>query len=675
MGHWGGHTGWHVAICGAILIGLLVAGLAGPAVAQSSNSTVNATTDWPLHKQPSNVSEAGERTAVVSRLEADLAQRLNLTAIAVQDRDFDEADLALGKAYLQRVEQYEEVAEGENVSRIVEELNASREQLQELAAVAADAEETLQAYREARDAGNEERARRLARDLVASGQQVQQLGTELQGDLDQLSDATGMNIGEAQETIAQVVNQSETATDRLADDAFVETRLTAEAVDPRGSPLEPVVITGQVTAADGTSVQNGTVAITGIDDEAQTTTDADGRFRLAYRPTLLPTTTDAVTVAYQPADAAPYRAASESVSIAPARRTGTLTAESTVDRVGYTDQLQVTATARVDETPMADVPIVATAGPLRLTGRTNASGQVTLVRSIPPDLPAGEQTLRIGLATTNRSLALPPVTRSLTVTETPTTLTVSATTSTAPNVSADSTQTIVSGRLQTPVGTPAEQPITIRVDGESATTVLTDSTGAFDATLTLSDDRRHTITAAYDVAGTNLAPATTTVTVGTGLSSQQVALLGGGLVGLVALAGVILYRRGWRPGSVDDDPDSRGGTVGSDAGDGSPPTTAADLASVIDTAERLQADNPDAAAALAYGTVRATLLRELEAPRGATHWEFYRTCKQDGFSDATVEDLETLTEYYERAVYAPDGLSEQAAQDAIALARQVAAAT
>jgi hypothetical protein len=266
----------------------------------------------------------------------------------------------------------------------------------------------------------------------------------------------------------------------------------------------------------------------------------------------------------------------------------------------------------------------------------------------------------------------------------------------------DAARVALSGRLRTAEGRPvANQPVALVVNGSILDTVSTDEAGRYEGTLTVpdrlaADDEPVTlqVAVAFDGRGTNLDDSREQALVtlvpgsdGSGSDGQEgtgpdggpgSTTVGGWLpiglwpalgavlaVVILGVVGAVVVRR--RRGSTEavaseSEPDDGSGStaVAADATDdeSEPATT--------ETArERLEAGAPDAAVELAYLGVRETVGTELRVQGARTHWEFLEACRAAGLEDERLAALETLTETYEQAAFAPTAVDAERAREAI----------
>ncbi|WP_255171378.1 DUF4129 domain-containing protein [Natrononativus amylolyticus] len=78
---------------------------------------------------------------------------------------------------------------------------------------------------------------------------------------------------------------------------------------------------------------------------------------------------------------------------------------------------------------------------------------------------------------------------------------------------------------------------------------------------------------------------------------------------------------------------------------------------------------PDAAVRSGYAAVRRSLELRHDGGSTLTHWEFYRRVSTDDLDDA--EHFRTITERYERAKFARDGVRDEEATAVLERAKRL----
>jgi hypothetical protein len=339
--------------------------------------------------------------------------------------------------------------------------------------------------------------------------------------------------------------------------------------------------------------------------------------------------------------------------------------------------------------------------------RADANGTFALETALPADVAVGEVDVRAQVALEGRAIARTAATTTLRVQATPTELSVNAT-------GIDAYRVVVTGRLRTADGRPvANQPVALVANGTVLQTVSTDAAGQFDGGLIMPDGltaANGTVTvrlaAAFDGAGTNLEGSRATARVQlvppaneTGSEGQNQA--GGGVdpdggpgsstvdgwlpfglwpalgvvlaVVVVGVVGVVVVRRRRSTDESDTVADEAATAASADPGiaTGTADPGESAPAPIEAATDRLAAGDPDGAVELAYLGLRGELEATLAIDGARTHWEFLEACGRTGLDEERLATLETLTETYEQAAFAPTAVDAERAREAISHAGSV----
>jgi hypothetical protein len=664
----------------------------------SDNETETSDNGITRHRRPED--HGADEDDLGGWLSDQLANRFGEGAIQISEGQYDSARNLFGEEYEEQLGQYIEVTNaGEEEEQRLREAGDKQE---ELADLLAEFEETRGAYEQALDAGDADRARELARELVALADQIESLSVDLQELLDEIEEITGEDLSEAIESVSEVSEEIKSEAQSIAAEQLTETELDIDTAQDSASFLDPLEVNGTLTTADGDPIANNTVRLRFASDvqapgatpeDVLVTTDENGSFTATYRPTSVSTDISSLEVEYIPAIDSEYLGSSDSVTVHIEQVEPALTLASAPDTVSFGTELTVSGDLGVEDIPVDGVPLEIRLGGQRLGTVHVSNGSFTETVVVPATVPDGERELTVQLPYENRALAGVDETRAVTVEETATALSTTA-------MAASTIE--VNGTLQTVDSVPvADQPVYIRLNGTDVTTVRTTDDGAFAATIEIPDELHNqevTVTVVYQGSGANLAPSQDEHTVvippggngedpgqssadgdtgplsaiagdDTGLSSAVGVILGLGVV--LVLAGIIwLYRR-----ESDDSPaDSQGGQSGSDSTGGKTTTKATETASLLDQAtEHLQRGRPDRAVQTGYVAVRRHLESELGITGPLTHWEFYRNCQHSEQLGENDGDnlLRSVTERYERATFGSDDLSIAEGERALTRARQL----
>ncbi|MFB6161780.1 MAG: DUF4129 domain-containing protein [Haloferacaceae archaeon] len=565
--------------------------------------------------------------------------------------------------------------------------------------------ETYDEYQEAREAGDTERARELARRLLELQPRVTNASNALVGDYRVISNATGANLADSAATVEAVEGNVTATTEDVAADLFVETTLTVTAADSRVSFDDPLRLSGRLRTDDGAPLAGRTVTLVVGDRRLETTTDDTGRFALSYRPTTLRTDVDAVRVRYDPRNDSVYLPASARVPVTVDQVRPTVTVARTPATVGFVDALTVRGRVAANGTGAAGVPVTVTLGGVRIGAtRTAADGRYVVRGLVPAAVASGSRSVRATVPLEDRALAETSNATPVTVTTTPTTVTVNGT--------AVGPRTVrVRGRLATADGTPVPgQPVTVAVAGERVTTITAGQGGQYGGRVTVPSDvpANATVTVAvqYRDEGTNLGPSRAETTVSLPAATEDVNAAGMGPIGMVALAALVALgglvvllggyafvtgARPWRSSSIGDWAQAVG-LVGSDDGDAdavstdddatstatastegpaaddpAPPTEATTPTLVEYAREQVETGDPDRGVVAAYVATRRALADRVGDEATRTHWEFFEHATS-ALDENERNRLRTLTEAFERAAFASTSASRDDARDVVTAA-------
>lgn len=681
---------WGSVFVVAVLCVSVVAGSMGVVAATSSNTTTttattNETTNATSpHTNPEEIDESGDDHQVANYLAARLGGRLNASAVAISEGEYEQGRVPLGGEYETLLDQYAVVAEDIDAEETAAQFELTREQQLALAASIAETEATAEAYQQAVENGNDEQARELARDLLETAEEVNTTATDLQQQYTALEGNASIELDGAQLAIEEVQQSVGQATAAIVEREFTETTLTARTDRPTLTTGDPATVSGRLTAANGTPIENASVTVGIEGDTVSTQTDANGTFETAYHPLVAPATATNLTVAYVPGRTEPFLPATATVPITiPNQTATTLRLTNTTETAGFDESVQATGTVRLTEEidrSLAGIPLVLTVDDQRLaTATTDAEGRVTLTGSLPANTPVGDTTLQIAIDREGLAIERATASAPISVLSTPTALSLTATS----NETTENRTVNVTGRLTTTDGTALTgRPVRITAGGTDLGTIETNATGRYEANYTLPatvGGDSVSVTATFDGAGTNLAESTASHQVsltGTGLALSRVEAIaiGGGIV-VTSITALVAWRREWgrswglfgqRPtaddraiaGETSTGDTSDAGALGDDPADdpGEPA-----IQSLLATAQAaLGAGQPDEAVRAAYMAVRARLGAAETSAETQTHWEFYRQWQDD--DKIETAQLQTVTEAYEAAAFAPDMVSaEQAA--------------
>jgi hypothetical protein len=658
------------------------------------------------HRNPSEVREEGNVTELESHLSRLLATRLGDSIVRLDRGEYDRARQLVGPEYDSILDRYVSVSRerrGERESRFEEAGRTQREFVDSVA----EYRQKREAYQTAKQAGDEVRARELARDLntvadrsVASRDRLVEDYTTIQSD-------TGLNFTAELSQVEALADEIENEQAQIRSVEFFTTTLTLEEAEAAGSFENPIVVSGRVTSPDGTPEPFGPARFT-VGARPYTTRVADdGAFEFAYRPTAVPVGRQTLDVAFVPRNDSVYLGSNTTMTATVEQSTPTVTVDTAPTRTAFGAAYRVVGRVTVGDVPVDGTEVTLWMGGTRLNAtETNETGIVAFTGLLPAAVPAGDRTVRVGLAEAGRALAPTSADVPVVVEATGTALTLDADLEALESVA-------VSGSLTTTNGdVVARQPVDLSFDGSVVGTVVTDSDGGFETVLWVPPDLgtggELTVEAAFDGDGTSLEPTRETDSVTlpvrrsgaaaddpAGLQSSFAGLLGidaealgdgvvarllaivlsaplwsGGVVVASVVASVLAYRR--RVGA-----DATGGAPGDGDGASAAPTdtdadggsiAVADLPAVLlgVARARLAAGDPVDAVEYSYLAARLWFVHARGVPKRGTHRQFLRSADADrSLADSERARLSDVTTRYERAVFSPTSPTEEDASSAI----------
>ncbi|MFC6716037.1 hypothetical protein ACFQGT_17730 [Natrialbaceae archaeon GCM10025810] len=649
-----------------------------------ANDTDAEPDDDPVrHRNPDDYDEDGDLEGVEAWLNERLTTQLQEGAIQLEEGEYDLAREYVGEEYRDRLRQYVEVTGDTDGESDAEAFNRTGERQAELTEAVADYRETKAEYERAREAGDEDRARDLARDLEDRADEIEALGGSVDDGYEEIETETGADLSDSRDSIDTVTAGVQTDQAEVREREFTETELTLVPESTVISFVEPLVASGEVHAVeedgDGAPLANEelTLAI-GNHTERVETNDA-GEFTLTYRPTDDPLSTEELTVEYVPDDGSTYLGdeTTVDVSLEQAEPDITLDDAETSDEVGYGDDAAVAGELAVDETPVTNATLDVTLEGERIGTVAVEDGAFSGTADVPASVPEGEGELGVELPEEGRALAPTADTTSVTIRETESALSLDAT-------ALDEREVVVSGTLEASRESDGEgiegEPVQIRIGGTDVATLTTDEDGAYEDTVTVPESIEGdevSVVATYKGRDSNLASAEAESAVAIadagGLAAvPSQAWLGGAFLATIAAAGVVWwYRR--RNERIDPSPAEPGSVTTEGTSPDTPEATASPDAvdALLEHAsEHLSSGRPDEAVQTGYAAVRRALTVRLDERIGAlTHWEFYRRVR--AVDESAAAALHDVTRGYEHATFDRDSLTTDEASGLLERARRI----
>ncbi|WP_267161550.1 hypothetical protein [Halovenus salina] len=664
--------------------------VSGPTgVALQVNDTDGGDNETERHRNPDDRDGNGDEEAVLSWLSGRLAGKLGDGAIQISDEQYELARDILGDDYDDRLEQFVDVSGGSDETDTFREAGDKEEELVDLRE---EFEETRAAYEEAVENGNTERARELARKLVALAEQIEDVSADLEALLAEIESISGEDLSDARAAIEQVQNESISEATEIAEREFESTELSVDIATERISFLDPAVLTGQIQTVEGEPLANEEIQLTVGNESHTVETGPDGAFSLEHRPTDLPLSAETLSISYVPEPNSVYLGSEASVPVTVTQVEPTMDIRVATETVGYGDTVTISGNLSVENVPVSGVPLSVTLGGREINTIQVTDGSFESAVEIPANVPAGEQELTVSLPFENQALAGVTETQAVTVEETETALSVTASQVNGTALSVSGTVTTVDG-----LGV-GGQSVEITLDGERVGTVMTRADGSFATTLAITPDEdgeEVQIGAAFDGTASNLrsSQGDTIVTLelpanpgGSGSAAkgdtspidtiEKNVLLPGTVLGsgvlLLMLGAVWWYRRPNNEDTTTDD-----GTVRDEGAVGGREANVLD--SLFDHATtHLESGDANSAVQASYSAVRRQFEATIDAGRALTHWEFYQAYRnasdgadEESASETTEDALRALTEAYEQAAYSPDGVQIEEATRTVERARQL----
>ncbi|WP_436932590.1 hypothetical protein [Halosimplex halobium] len=609
------------------------------------------------HDDPDAVSEDGEISQVQGWLTQRLSNRLSDSAVQISQGQYEQAQSVIGDDYDSRLEQLVDVAgetDSESDDEASERLSALQRAQRNYSTAAAEYNETYQDYQEARQAGDEDAARRYARELQEIERNVTRFNRTLVENYGQVENLTGADLSTATRSIGSTSENITTQQRQIERELFTPTRLEIQPESATIAYDDPLTIQGQVTQANGTALADRSITLRIHTRTRTVETDADGAFTLEYRPRTLPANASTLRIEYVPEAESVFLPANATVGVTVEQVEATIAIRTAPERVGFGDQVEMAAQLVHDGEPVSGVPLTAAIGGYELqNARSTDDGSATMTGRVPATVPTGESQSTVSLAVADRAVTAAPATAPVTVTETATALTI-----TGERVG----ETVeLSGQFTTVDGDPlGDRSVSLTISDSDDRTVRTDENGTYSVTLPRSElsdgvNGSLAVTARYDGSGTNLGSVDTSERIQFESFGPPTDQSSGGIpLDLVAVVAVCLLAAGVAVGvlrisrSDDGDGHSPNGTVGGSDPGNETPDAVQDRPDFSTSRSLLEANQPDAAVRHTYQQLRDHLTSETAVRHSDTHWEFLAKCRQSGLPEDQTAVLEELVQTYER---------------------------
>lgn len=532
-------------------------------VATPSNES-NETNRSIRHRDPRGLSEDGDLSELERSLANRLASSLNESSVAIDQGQYDRARSILGDRYDTVLERYVRVTRETPERRDdTRQFHSTRNEQSAFVETVSTYRERRVEYDRAKRAGDEGRARELARELNELAVEAEERNERLSREYDGLGDESGRDFSVAKQSLSNVQRNISAEQAVIREAEFVETALDVTGVGGGGSFVDPVRISGRLVDETGVPLANQSVRIAINDTEVETETDADAVFSVAYRPVTDGLGEQSLTVEYVPRTDSVYLGSRATATAVIAQSTPTLTIDDSSTRARFGDRVVVSGSVAVSDRPAAGVPLNVSVGDVFVGKATSDDvGDFRFEGSLPASVDSGAQQLWVAYPFEGRALAPNRTSTPFAVGSTRTRLSVDGKQAALESLA-------VAGRLRTSDGRPvAGQQVTVYVAGQESAVAETTTTGLFATNVWLPSSTvgrsAADVVVVFDGTGTNLVSsrANTRVPI-VGAGAKRGGVGGGGGGGSDGTGG---------SGGTDgerDERDSTGGGVAGTAGGGS----------------------------------------------------------------------------------------------------------
>lgn len=618
----------------------------------------------PYHEHPDEYEGDGDRDAIRDWLGGWMSGQLSDSVIEVTEGEADRARELLGDDFADRLSQFAEVSdEDDDEPDVYDDARDDHERFVELYE---QYNETWAAYEAAVAAGDTEEAHALAREINDLADEILELTGRMldRVEIVPLSEEAIEHVEETRDRVSEDQEQVQTV-------HFYETELTVEAVDATASFVDPAIVSGTLTDADGDPVANRSIELVVGETTHVVDTDADGSFTIEYRPMTRALDATNLTVAYVPDPASEFLASEDTVALDIEQVTPDLAVDVEPDAGGFGEELIVTGSLAVEAIPVDGVDLEIVLGGQAVGTATVSDGHFETAVTIPGEVPAGTADLSVRLPLEDRALASVVEVTEVEIDETETAVDLTA------DVEGD--ELVVEGGVETVDGQAVDAgTVAIYVDGEEQTEI--GASGEFTERLTIPDDAGDNLTvrAAFDGTGTNLGDSDASVAVtheapATGPTSWWLAVAIS-VVLVVGAAAVWVYVRA---GGSDDEPrDPPEIAIGSEP-DATPSQPDPHIAEQFleNATAAIDGERYDDAVADAYVAARLVMAEHVPPEGPMTHGEYAQYVRtvglENGLDAATVDRFEEVTDAFEHASFAPASMDSAEATAALEQARSL----
>jgi hypothetical protein len=602
---------------------------------------------------------------------SELSGDLDGSTVNLSQGEYEQARALLGDEYNDSLEKYVDVAGDTDSERSARQLQRAQRVQQTYVSDVQDYRETYERYQQAKAAGNEGDARRLARELQSLSNNIEANGSQLVGVYTALENTTGVDTGANRATIQNTTANITAQQATITATEFEETRLVVRTDSRSGSFTDPFEISGRVSA-NGTGLSNATIILT-APRPVDVQTNASGYFSLQYRPTVLPVTSESLTVRYAPAPSSVYLGSTETLSISVTQVTASVALSEQPSNGSFGEPIRTAGTVQAGGQTVRGYPLRLRIGGLALAQlQTDGRGAFETTVSLPAAVASGRQPVTIESRRSALAVQVQPVQYGLTIAPTETTLSLET-------IQPSEGQITVRGRLQTADGKPVPaQSISIETTPGATRVIQTNQQGAFELRLAVPEAEREMVDvrARFDGSGTNLestSAQTQLELTGAGRTADggpgatkalPVDAVLGSLIGLLVVGAIFfaIRRRGNDGTSMATTSSSGSATAESD--------TAEKTAVLLrDASDQLEAGRPDTAVRLAFAALRTRVGQRSRIDGSATHWEVYHRALDSFSFNQTL--FRSIVEQYEQATYGPAPIDQAQARRVLDQTREL----
>lgn len=667
---------------------------------QVNNSTAQTETEndsTVVHEDPQRVSDEDNRAG----LQRWLADRMTEVIIDCTEQARVGSSYAcdqLDNEYPDWASRYVEVRRESSNEEIEEDtLNRTQRDAQQFLTQVEQFRDLEAEYREAKDNGDEQRARELAHQLLRESRRLNFTGNQLTADYTEFANATEVDLDPATDDVAEIQTNTTSRATEIRETELVATELTATVDADTGSFASPFVVEGRLSAADGAAISERDVRFRIGNSTVTTQVDSDGQFSLRYRPISESLGRQTLSVRYIPENTSLYGPSEDQITVDIYQTGASVSVTQDPSTVAYNESLQAAGRVLVNGDPAGEVPVLVSLGDTRLGSViTNESGYYSLSDRLPAGVPTGESRVVAQLAFNESALVADAAVTTVQIQSTPTTLSLRANRLGSRSVN-------VTGQLLADERPVADRAITLSYRGTTLETIETGPEGRYNATISLPDSvtalDNVTLTATYSGREENLESAIsqTNLTATESRSSgglqpllgsvldfvtnnlwsgignlSPLAILGVAVVilfaGIIAFASLFLNRLtplSWLAGlfkvavstiqgdrtQAAEDPATEKQEPEAEMVEPVPDDIAPDDNTLIAAARtQFSNGNTDDAVIMAYEAVRGRLIQELGYDSSITHGEMLQAYS-NGAVPERANALHRLTEAYERAAF------------------------